>query len=240
MAAAARALDAGSLPGDVGSVIVFLPQRVSRHAAQLLRAVSERTRVVLLAGATGRYEADEEVRASLVRLGSDQVDPARLSAAAAVTEPDVSAERTRIVVTSDADEEVREAVREVVDAARRGTPLDRIAVLYATASPYDRLLREHLAEAGIASNGSTSVPVASRMAGRTLLGFLALPELRFRRQDVLDWVTAAPLLLDGARAPVAAWERISREAGVVGGTRALGPSARDVRGPRAGAQRARR
>jgi RecB family exonuclease len=216
MRAATDAVRSRPLPADLGTVVVFLPQRVSGHAAALLRAAAERTDVVVLAGRTGRYEADEEVRASLVRLGSDQVDPGRSSPDVGAGGP-VAAERTHLVVTSDADEEVREAVRAVVDAARAGTPLDRIAVLYATASPYDRLLREHLAGAGIAANGSASVPVAERMAGRTLLGFLALPELSFRRQDVLDWLTAAPLLLEGRRAPVAAWERISREAGVVAG-----------------------
>src|SRR5690606_25134266 len=61
------------------------------------------------------------------------------------------------------------------------------------------------------------VPLAARLAGRTLLDLLALPEGGFRRQDVLAWLSSAPVLLDGRWAPVSAWERISREAAVVAG-----------------------
>ena len=97
-------------------------------------------------------------------------------------------------LASDADDEVRVAVRAVVDAVRAGTPLDRIAVLYASAEPYARLVHEHLAAAGIATNGPAVVPLAGRVAGRVLLDLLALPERGFRRQDVFAWLASAPLL----------------------------------------------
>src|SRR5581483_10471642 len=71
--------------------------------------------------------------------------------------------------------------------------------------------------AGVATNGAAVVPVANRVAGRTLLGLLALPESGFRRQDVFAWLSAAPLLQQGGSVPVTAWERLSREAGVVAG-----------------------
>ena len=53
-----------------------------------------------------------------------------------------------------------------------------------TPEPYDRLVREHLAAAGIALNGSAGIPVAARLVGRTLLQLLQLPEGHFRRQEV--------------------------------------------------------
>src|SRR5690606_8992567 len=120
---------------------------------------------------------------------------------------------------SDADEEVRHAVRAVVDAVREGTRLDRIAVLHASPEPYARLAHEQLHAAGIRTNGAAVLPLAARLAGRTLLELLALPPGGFRRQEVLAWLTAAPILHEGRWAPTAAWERISREAGVVGGRR---------------------
>ena len=46
---------------------------------------------------------------------------------------------------SDADDEVRHAVRQVVDATRSGTPLERIAILYGTRDPYARLIADVLA-----------------------------------------------------------------------------------------------
>jgi hypothetical protein len=129
----------------------------------------------------------------------------------------VAADRTAIVTASDADEEVRHAIRRVVDAVRSGTRLDRIALFHASPEPYARLVREHLAAAGIAANGAGEVPVAGRMAGRALLELLGLPDLGFRRQDVFAWLGSAPILHEGRWAPTTSWERISRDAGLVGG-----------------------
>ena len=62
---------------------------------------------------------------------------------------------THVITTSDPDDEVRAVVRGVVDAMRAGTPLERMAILYASPDPYPRLLHEHLDRAGIAHNGAT-------------------------------------------------------------------------------------
>jgi RecB family exonuclease len=208
-------------PADVGTVVVYLPQRLSRHAALLVRALGEHGPVVVIAGSTGVGRADAEVVTSVSRMqdkgpapslfgDGPPEDPAALAGI-------VGVDRTMVLTASDADEEVREAVRSVVDAARQGTPLDRIAVLYASPQPYDRLVREHLTEAGVATNGSATTPVSARMAGRVLLDLLDLPALDFRRDEVFAWLSSARLLDDGRWAPVAAWERASRQAGVVGG-----------------------
>ena len=61
------------------------------------------------------------------------------------------------------------------------------------------------------------MPLAGRVAGRVLLDLLALPERGFRRQDVFAWLRRAVLRTTGRWAPIAAWERLSREAGVVAG-----------------------
>ena len=55
------------------------------------------------------------------------------------------------------------------------------------------------------------------MAGRTLLGLLALPDGGFRREDVFAWLAGARLRHEGRSISVTAWERLSREAGVVAG-----------------------
>ncbi len=107
--------------------------------------------------------------------------------------------------------------RAVISAVRDGVPLDRIAILHASPEPYARLAHEHLAAAGIKTNGPAVVPLAGRAAGRALLEMLALPARDFRRQDVFSWLTTAPLLRDGKWAPVVAWERLSRDAGIVAG-----------------------
>ncbi|HMJ77498.1 MAG TPA: PD-(D/E)XK nuclease family protein [Iamia sp.] len=219
MAAAADRVDAHPQAAvALGPVIVHLPQLLSLHAAALVRAVARHQAVQVLAGSTGDPRADAEVATSLARLEAAAPPPTEpRPAGVGVVAPTVAPDRTRVASASDADDEVRHAVRQVVAAARAGTPLDRMAVLHPTADPYARLLHEHLRSAGVAVNGPSPVPLASRAAGRTLVGLLALPEQGWRRQAVLDWMGTAPLRHEGRPIPLAAWERLSREAGVVAG-----------------------
>ncbi len=205
---------AGSGAADLGTVIVYLPQRISRHGADLLRAVAGCRPLSVIAGTTGDESADAEVVMSVRRLGGTPDAPPPEGTGAMET---VDLTRTRIVTASDADEEVRAALRHVMDGVRQGTPLDRIALLFAGPEPYARLAYEQLSAAGIAMNGTAIMPLTARVAGRTLLGMLALPAGNFRRDEVFAWMAGAGLLRQGRFAPVAAWERLSRDAGVVAG-----------------------
>ncbi|MEO7572149.1 MAG: PD-(D/E)XK nuclease family protein, partial [Acidimicrobiales bacterium] len=194
------------------ALVVHLPQRLSLHSAKMLRELSRSIPTTVIVGMTGIVAADDEVRTSLRRLGIDGDEAAGIR----VPFP-VDLERTTILTASDGDEEVRAAVRAVVDAVRAGTRLDRIAVLHASPEPYARLAHEQLHAAGIVTNGAAVVPLAARMAGRTLLELLGLPDGGYRRQDVFAWLSSAPVLHDGRWAPTTAWERLSRQAAVVAG-----------------------
>ena len=208
--AAIDAADPASLASELGTVVVHLPQDLRRREARLLAALAGRLPTTVVAGFTGWPDADQGVRRSLDRLGAPTSDGAGRTAALPVS-PDT----TRIVTTSDADDEVRAAVRLVLDAVRSGTPLERIGVLFGTARPYGRLVHEHLAAAGIPRNGVAVRPLAASVLGRTVLDLLALPDHGFRRADVMGLLARA---VDGsAAAPTAAWERASRAAGVVAG-----------------------
>jgi hypothetical protein len=215
--AAARVLaDGHPLEAELGRVVVYLPERLSLHGAALLRAVAERGQVVVVAGTTGDPRADAETRRSVERLGGSPDAPSPEEKLPAV----VDATRTRIVTVSDADEEVRAALRAVVDAVRKGTPLDRIALLFPGSEPYARLAHEQLSAAGLKSNGTAVMPLRGRIAARTLLGLLALAEGAdggFRRDELFAWLGGARIHNDGRWAPVFAWERLSRDAGIVGG-----------------------
>ena len=91
-------------------------------------------------------------------------------------------------------------------------------MLYGASEPYARLLAEHLGAAGITANGTAVRPVIERAFPRTLLGLLALPDHRWRRDEVMALLAGAPVRgADGQLVPASRWERISRAAGVVAG-----------------------
>jgi hypothetical protein len=207
---AAAGVDPAHAARELGALVVYLPQRLPQHSARLLSTLAQHLPLQVVAGRTGDDRADAEVLVALDRLGVPR-------SPAPPIPPPVAAGRTSILTASDGDEEVRAAVRAVVDAARDGVRLDRIAVLHASPEPYARLAHEQLQAAGIPTNGAAVVPLSARMAGRTLLDLLTLPVGGYRRQDVFAWLSAAPILHDGRWAPTASWERLSREASIVGG-----------------------
>lgn len=194
---------------DLGPTIVFVPQRLSSSQARLLAVLGEHHPVTILAGVTGDDEADGAVRRSTEMLGgtwprdADGVAPAV---------PD------RVISVSDADDEVRHAVRQVVEATRTGTPLGRIAILYGNRDPYARLIGDALDAAGIDWFGTSVRTADTSLLGRSLLALLGLPDHDLSRHDVAAWLAGAPIRgADNRPAPVAAWERASRAAGVVAG-----------------------
>jgi ATP-dependent helicase/nuclease subunit B len=211
-AAATLGGDDRSRAADLGVVVVYLPQRVSPHAQLLFETIGGVGEITVVAATTGDLRSDADVVAAVRRLSPTASEPAG-------RDPHLVAavDRTRIVLTSDADDEVRTAVRRVIDEVRSGTPLDRIAMLHSGGEPYGRLAHEHLAAAGITSNGPSVTPLAGRVAGRALLELIALPARGFRRQDVFAWLTTAPMLRRGDRLPVGEWETLSRNAGNVAG-----------------------
>ena len=223
-AAVARvAADGDEVGRELGRLVVHLPQDLLRRQAELLAALAAHLPTTVVVGVTGRPDADDGVARSLQRMGVPLPVPLRPAPEGAngatgdgtLPPLPVSVEGTRIVTASDADDEVRAAVRRVVDAVRAGTPLERIALLYGSPTPYARLVHEHLAAAGIPRNGAAVRPLAASVLGQTVLGLLALPDHDFRRSDVLGLLARGADARGGSLA--AAWERISRRAGVVAG-----------------------
>ena len=225
-----------SVARQLGPIIVFLPQRITGSQAGLLRALAEATGTTIVAGATGAEDADAAVAASVRRLGAE-LDASELRGRAGRRAARAAVEALSV---SDADDEVRHAVRAVVDAARAGTPLGRCAIVYGVESPYVRLISDALDAAGIPRCGATSRTVETSLLGRSLLEMLALPDRGFSRRVVMAWLAGAPVSVrrpdpdaggsdgeadgDGPAArhrwqgvPSAAWEREARAARVESG-----------------------
>jgi ATP-dependent helicase/nuclease subunit B len=196
---------------ELGHVIVHLPQDLLQRQARLVAAVADVCPTTVVAGVTGAEAADAGVRRSLARVGAEPP-------AAEVPAAPAAGDTTRVLTASDADDEVRAAVRAVVDAARGGTPLERIAILFGTREPYGRLVHEHLGAAGVPRNGAAVRPLAGSVAGRALLDLLALADHDFRRADVVGLLGRNPgESWSSRRPPAAEWQRVSRQAGVVAG-----------------------
>ncbi len=206
-AAIARA--ATALPARLARLVIHLPQRLRPLERDLLAALAERGEVEVIVGITGDEAADADVVTLAAELAGGPVPSAPPPRSAP------AGDRLAVVSTTDADDEVRIAVRAVLDAARHGTPFDRVAVLFPSDRPYARLVEHHLEAAGIPWNGRPGTTVGERMAPRVLVELLGLDRRGLRRADLMALLADVPAVRAGRRVPTARWERISRRAGVV-------------------------
>jgi RecB family exonuclease len=122
----------------------------------------------------------------------------------------------RILIAPDAAQEVDAVVRDVLDGLDHGLRLDRVAIVYRDRETYGALTRDTLRRAGVEFAGLDGRPLSESLAGQGLLALLRIRDERFARPAVVEW---HGLLPHGTAdwVPVADWERLSREAGVVTG-----------------------
>ncbi len=206
-AAAVEALATSPALDALGTVVLYLLQDLDRGAAELVRALATRTDVHVVAGSTGEGRADAGVHTSVFRVVGEG-GPALPSAG------DLPV-ATAVFHASDADDEVRGVVRRVVEHLRT-TPASRVAVLYGSATPYARLLHDHLGAAELQLNGPGVRPTAERALPRAFLRLLALAQDGVDRAGLFGLLSGAGVLDEGSLVPAARWERVSRQAGVVG------------------------
>jgi len=187
--------------------VAFLPRPDPGLVVKLLGAIAERAELRVLAEWSGVGPVDAETVVFARALGSS-IDPPRGEAPA-------PADDITVVSVTDADEEVRHAVRRIVDAARSGTRFARMAIVWPTDRPYGRLVEHHLDVAGVPWNGRPGTLVTERLVPRFLLDLLHLDHRGLRRHDLFDLLADLPLRdASGARVSVGRWERLARAAGV--------------------------
>jgi RecB family exonuclease len=204
-ATATRSVEA-AVPDGLRHLVLYLPLELPGRAVVFVRALGAKIDVRIVSQLTGDATADADTRQLVDAIGATiSVDDDRGAPARPVT----------IVTTTDADEEVREATRLIVDAARSGTPFERIAVLWPAQHPYARLVEHHLTCADIPWNGRPGTTLAERLAPRLVLDLLDVDRRGLRRRSLFDMLADLPLRgADGEYLPTASWERVSREAGV--------------------------
>jgi hypothetical protein len=197
---------AGQLDTALTRTVLFLPQSLGPVEIEFVRALGDRGSVRALLGFTGHEAADRDLVEVARALSPTPIAIAAASCVAA----------TEVVSVTDADEEVRHAVRKVVEAAKDGTALARVAILWPIDRPYARLVEHHLGLAGIAWNGRPGTKVSERVVPRFLLDLLDVDRRGLRRRDLFNLLADVPVRDRAGRPlPIAAWERASRDAGVV-------------------------
>ncbi|HUR24282.1 MAG TPA: PD-(D/E)XK nuclease family protein [Acidimicrobiales bacterium] len=127
-----------------------------------------------------------------------------------------------ILGCADPDEEVRAALRGVMERVARPepTPLHRMAILHPAGTPYAIVVHQQLDAAGIHHNGPAAHILAHTVTGRALLGLLDLAAGDLGRDELAGWLASAPIVEEadvGALVPTALWDSLSRRAGVVAG-----------------------
>jgi ATP-dependent helicase/nuclease subunit B len=189
-------------------LVVFLPERLRPLEVELLRALGERGEISLLVGVTGDAQADASAT-SLVEELTGETLPAG-------AEPPRTKPAIDVVSTTDADDEVRIAVRAILDTARTGMRFDRMAIAWPTDRPYARLVEHQLTMAGIPWNGRPGTGTGERAVPRVLAELLELDRRGLRRSDLMALLGELPARgADGRWVPASHWERIARRAGVV-------------------------
>ncbi|WP_158412201.1 PD-(D/E)XK nuclease family protein [Ilumatobacter nonamiensis] len=212
LAGATDRLRSEQVPG-LDRVVLYLPAPFDALGSEFVRQLSTDRVVHLVTALTGNRTADHEQHRLLEQLG--------ISIREDDTEPvEHRARPARVVSTTDADDEVRVAVRTIIDAARGAVtgdpvPFERIAVLWPTQQPYARLVEHHLNADGIPWNGRSGTELTERIAPRFLLDLLAVDRRGLQRRSLFELLADVPAKgADGLTLPTAEWERVSRRAGV--------------------------
>ena len=207
--AAAQRTDLADAVTPFGHIIWYLPAPASAPLMRFLHTVFAVAPTTAIVATTGDGEIDRDLLASV---GLDQAPQL-----ASVESPAAPPIADHIISVTDADEEVRAVIREVMQLVDSGVALDRIGIFHPAPDPYVRILEQQLAAAEIPANGPSRRRISESIAGRVLLAALALPAERWRRDRVIALVNSGPLRHDGHPARPAVWDTLSRRAGVVGG-----------------------
>lgn len=183
---------------DAGHVVLHLPGTLSPAETELVARLADLGRLSAVLATTGDPVADEPVLAlvgTLERLTGTTVrggtDP-RSGRGGVATDP-------LIVSAPDPEEEIREAVRLMLDrASSGGVAFHHMAILYADPEPYATIADQVLAEAGVLRHGPGPRRLGDSVAGRALVGLLELAAEGPDPLGIERWLAGTPATDPGA------------------------------------------
>jgi ATP-dependent helicase/DNAse subunit B len=123
-----------------------------------------------------------------------------------------------IVAAPGEEREVREIARIVLRHVEGGGRLDEVGVLLRQPGAYLAAIRDVFGAAGIPYALGTAPAVGDTRAGRSLRLLAEAQRAEFARAAVMEFLASADLRPRPGTSP-AEWERLARQAGVVGGAR---------------------
>jgi ATP-dependent helicase/nuclease subunit B len=210
---------------DVSDLLAEAARRVSREPARL------GARAVLVFGFVELNPLEVRLleacaAASVVRSYPAGADAAAPPPAAAI----------EIVAAPGEEREVREIARAVLRHVEGGGRFDEVGLLLRQPGAYLAAVRDVFAAAGIPYTLGTAAAIADTRAGRSLRLLAEARRADFTRAAVMEFLAFADLRPRPGTSP-AEWERLARQAGIVGGAREwrerldrlgrrLGPAAR--------------
>jgi RecB family exonuclease len=220
-----------------GLIVLALIEEPAAQHSELITALLGRPATRVIIGATGDHDSDRLLSQVPGVLASPDAEVDSLTRS--------GSSECRLVSTPDQAEEARWIVRDVLAAAREGTRFARIGVFFEESS-YGARLTGAFQLSGVPVSGPSPVTLANTPGGRWIRGLLAFldrpgsmdqageGDSRFARDRMAAWVTGSHVVAaDGEPAAGAAWDVISRRAGVVAGVgswdRRLGEHARRLR-----------
>jgi hypothetical protein len=113
---------------------------------------------------------------------------------------------------------VREIARTILDHLDAGGQLDEVGILLRQPAAYLAAVRDVFAAAGIPYTLGTAPAIGETRAGRSLRLLAEVRRSDFARATVMEFLAFADLRPRPGTSP-AEWERLSRQAGIVGGAR---------------------
>ena len=121
-----------------------------------------------------------------------------------------------IIAAPGEEREVREIARAILAHVEQGGRLDEVGILLRQPAAYLPAIRDVFAAAGIPYTPGTAPAVGETRAGRSLRLLAEVRRSDFARAAVMEFLAFADLRPRPGTSP-AEWERLSRQAGVVGG-----------------------
>lgn len=192
--------DASDLLAEAARLVVADPGRLGASAVLAFGFVEMNPLEARLLDACGRV-------APVLRYvaGGDQADLPGPSA-------------LEIVAAPGEEREVREIARVILGHVEAGGKLDAVGILLRQPAAYLAAVRDVFGAAGIPYTLGTAPAVGETRAGRSLRLLAEVRRSDFARAAVMEFLAFADLRARPGTSP-AEWERLSRQAGIVGGAR---------------------